>query len=124
MPIFTDELDLDTLPPIIAQIAADIGVDRAEILIDQFSDCGHQVYIPIKMDGHLIAKLIGIEHADILAREHGGRYIWFAKCSTALRAQRNREIVALKAKKWKLHEIAKVSGVTVSTVCKVLHDAR
>ena len=123
MPIFTDELDLDTLPPIIAQIAAVIGIDATEKLIERFAGM-HQIYIPVKMDNHMIAHLIGFDAADLLARDFGGRYIWFPKCAATLRAQRNREIITLRARKLKLHEIAKVSGVTVSTVCKVLHGAR
>ena len=124
MPVFTEDTDLETLPPIIAQIAAVIGIDATEKLIERFAGC-NQIYIPIKMDNHMIAHLIGFDAADLLARDFGGRYIWFPQCSATLRAQRNKQIVELKTvKKLKLHEVARITGVTVSTVCKVLHDAR
>ena len=124
MTIFTEDLALESLPPLMVQVAAAIGVDATETLINRFSG-GPQIYIPIKMQGHMIEHLIGIDAADALARDFGGRYIAFPKCAKATREKRNREIVELKTvKHWTLNQVANATGLTVSSVCRILADHR
>lgn len=122
MSVFNDGLPLESLPPVIAQIAAAIGIDPTEALIKHYS--GFDLYIPKTIpDDHGIAIAIGHEAAKLLSDEFGGRQIKIARCEAARRHTRDIEIFELRTvRKWKLHLIARQTGLTISRICRILQE--
>ena len=122
MSVFNDGLPLESLPPVIAQIAAVIGVAPTEALIKNYS--GFDLYIPKTIpDDHGIAIAIGPEAARLLSDEFGGRQIKIARCEAARRHTRDLEIAEMRTiRKWKLHIIAQQTGLTISRVCRILQE--
>lgn len=123
MPIFTPTLNPESLPPIIAQIAALIGIEATELIIKTHAG-GPPLYVPIRVTGHGLTELIGEEAARLLAQEYGGQTFRIPKCATAMRETRNAVIVGLRAHRRKLNLIAQETGMSISSVCRILAVAR
>ena len=120
MPIFADDLDPEQLPPIIAQIAAAIGIEPTEALINRYAG-GRPLYVPIRVTGHQITEVIGEEAARLLAQDWGGTSIYIPKCSITLRSRRDSQVMNLRTvRKWKIAQIARASGITRSSVYRIL----
>lgn len=123
MPIFTPTLNPESLPPIIAQIAALIGIEATELIIKTHAG-GPPLYVPIRVTGHGLTELIGEEAARLLAQDYGGQTIRIPNCSNALRETRNALIVDMRSRRRKLNLIASTMGMSISSVCRILAVAR
>lgn len=117
--IFTEDLNPESLPPIIVQMVALIGIDATEVMIKQFAG-GSPIYIPSRvMGGNGITAAIGIDAARALSEEFGGTLIRIPKCAVAARQHRDRGIRALRGQGRKLKHLSLEFNLSISRIWKV-----
>ena len=114
------QLDYAQLPETAQVIADVIGVEKTLQLarLPQVSN-NRSVYIPTPKrlgDSHWLVQALGETTARKLSEEYPGFQLSLARCTSAVKRQRNEKIVAMREQNVSNADIAKEFGMTVSAV--------
>lgn len=111
------------LPPT-AQVIADV-IGREKTLKLAQAVQFRSLYIPKQLKpSHWLVTVVGTEAAQRLIEEFPSMSMPLAKCSSAVKAERNRRIAELSSSGMSSPEIAKRLGMKKSTVKLILYRAR
>lgn len=107
------------LPPTAQVIADVIGRDKT-LTLARATQC-RSIYIPQRLNpAHWLVAVVGSEAAQKLIKEFPSCCLPLAKCSSVVKAERNKKIAELSAEGLTVAEIARRLGVnknTVQTIC-------
>ncbi|AGG89906.1 hypothetical protein [Rhodanobacter denitrificans] len=112
-------IDAGDLPPRLAALAELIGLPAMLRLVEARG--GTRVYVPdVASADHWLARLIGLPAMEQLVAEHSRDYIELDRAAAALRAARDRKIVADNAAGTSTATLALENGLTQRQVFNIL----
>lgn len=93
MPAAHDLVRLDDLPETVKDLVDVIGMKAAMRIVEKRG--GIRLYVPKSAkDDHSLSTLIGLDNLEELVKIYGGEEIEIPRCEEALRAVRQRQIIA------------------------------
>ena len=115
---------METALPITAQVIADvIGTEKA-LTLARATQC-RSVYIPQRLNpDHWLVEVVGTDAAQKLIAEFPSCCLPLAKCSSVVKAKRNKRIAELSAQGLYPTEISRRLGVSRNTVKTILYRMR
>ena len=114
-----EDIDVSLLGPLLAEFVKLVGVSATMRIVERFG--GTPLYLAAEppADGQL-AKLIGWPDAQRLGREFAGEHPMIPKAYAALKALRNRRLVADRHRGLTLSQLAQRYGLTQRRICQIL----
>lgn len=115
-------IDVSDLPPRLAALAGLIGLSATLRLVEARG--GTRIYVPDMASAeHWLARLLGLTALQQLVAEHARDYIELDRAAAALRAARDRKIVADHAGGTSTATLALENGLTQRQVFNILARA-